>query len=149
MRHLFLSVLVLLTGITNVYAGHGLQADNARLHEAPPSMNVHAGYLDIHNTGQEAVDLIAVSSTVFEYIEIHLTRMEDGVARMRQQKMITIPAKSSLSLKPGEYHLMLFNNSRPLPAGSEVPLELLFSNGEIIRLTADVIRQDGTHEHHH
>lgn len=149
MRHLFFTILVLLTGITHLSAVNGLQADNARLHEAPPSVSVHAGYLDIHNAGQEPVNLVAVSSPVFEYIEMHLTRMEDGIARMRQQKIITIPADSSLSLKPGEYHLMLFNNSRPLPAGSEVPLELLFSNGDIIRLTADIIRQDGTHEHHH
>lgn len=149
MRHLFLTVLILLISSTNVFGENGLQADNARLHEAPPSVSVHAGYLDINNPHPEPVDLIAVSSPVFEYIEIHLSSVEDGVARMRQQKKITIPANSSLSLSPGEYHLMLFNNSQPLPAGSEVPLELLFSNGEIIPLTANVIRQDGTHEHHH
>lgn len=149
MRYRFLPVLILIWAATAAGADSVLQVDNARIPEAPPTVRVHAAYLDIHNTGPETVQLIAVTSPVFEYVEMHLSRMEDGIARMRRQKTISIPAASSLSLEPGAFHLMLFNSNGPLSAGKKVPLELLFSNGEVVRLAAEVIRPDDGHEHHH
>ena len=149
MLYRFFPLLILVWTTSATAVDSVLQVDNARIHEAPPTIRVHAAYLDIHNSGPEPVALIAVSSPVFEYVEMHLSRTEDEVSRMRRQKTISIPAASSLSLEPGAYHLMLFNSNMPLPSGKQVPLELLFSNGEIVRLTAEVTRPGKGHNHHH
>ncbi len=129
-------------------ADSSLQINNIVIHEAPPTVKVLAGYLDIKNDSQQPISLISVKSPLFAKVEFHGTLIEDGVAKMVHEKEISIPAGSVFSFSPGQYHLMLFNPTQPLKSGDSVPLEFHFSDNTEIMVNAIVIKAD-SHEHHH
>ena len=125
-----------------------IQVSQAMVNEAPPTVTVQAAYLDIANNSDQAITLTNVNSPLFTRIEFHATRLKDGVASMIRQDEINIPANSIFSFSPGDYHLMLFNPTRPLKQGDQVPLQLEFSDGTSISVEAMVVKP-GTEHHHH
>jgi hypothetical protein len=65
-------------------------------------------------------------------VEIHEMTMEKDVMRMREVKGVDVPAKKSVELKPGGYHLMLIELKAPLKPGDKVPVTLRFEKaGEV------------------
>ncbi len=127
-----------------------LQVNEAWIREAPPNAMALAGYMTVTNSGTEDRQLIAVSSTDFERIELHRSELVEGVARMIPQDRMPIPAAGRLVLKPGDYHLMLMHPRRSLKAGDEVNAILSFDNGEELPAVFRVKRPQGSdHQHHH
>ena len=47
---------------------------------------------------------------------------------------ITIPAGGSHELKPGADHLMVMNYDKPIQAGEDVDVKLMFSNGTTVEV---------------
>jgi len=111
---------------------------DAWIPEAPPTAKILAGYLTIKNHSKAAVMLESAASDDFGAIEIHASEMHDGMMHMRKEHHLTIDADSSLKLEPGGYHLMLMDQRKPLKAGDQIDIELRFSNGESIRIKAEV-----------
>lgn len=96
---------------------------------APPGAPVLGGYLSITNDGAQPDRLIAVSSTISDNVQIHMSSVNDGVATMRQvTDGVAIPSGATVEFEPGELHLMLLNpKSRP-GEGEKIPLTLTFEN---------------------
>ena len=89
-------------------------------------MPMGAAYFTIINgTGKDDA-LIAASSPVAARVEMHETKIEDGMARMRPLAEIRVPARGRVSVAPGGIHLMLVDLAKPLAAGTRVPLTLEF-----------------------
>ena len=130
-------------------AGSDVIISDAWISEAPPTVTVQAGYMTIKNTSQQKIELINIESTVFDRIELHVTQMENGIAKMQKQESLTIPADSEINLAPGSYHLMLFDSNHTLVAGDHVPLELILSNGDTLLINAEVRRLDMHQQHNH
>ena len=79
-----------------------------------------AAFLTIENDG-EADRLVSATSTLSPKVELHTHIQEDGVMKMRPVEFIEIPAKETVELKSGGYHIMLFD-VKDLPAkGSKIP----------------------------
>jgi len=81
--------------------------------------------------------LVEVRSPIAGRVELHETRIEQGVARMRHVQTLAIPVE----LKPGGYHVMLMDLKRQLKAGETVPLELVVEAGgkrQVIAVKAQV-----------
>ena len=93
---------------------------DAWVREAPPNASMMAGYVTIKNNSNQERILTFAKSNQFNMVEIHRTIVEDGVAKMRQQDDLPIPAGGSLELKPGSYHLMLIGPKSALKATDEV-----------------------------
>lgn len=149
MSFLFNSLVLLLLTFNISLAAGNIKISNARINEAPPNIKVHAGYLDIINDNEKAIELVGASSPVFEKVEFHLTRINQGITSMQQQANILIPAKSIFSFSPGQYHLMLFNNKQPVQQGDIIPLKLVFSDGESVQADMHVKHVvPGEHNHH-
>ena len=71
---------------------------------------------------------------------------------MIAQEQLSIPAKSSLTLEPGGYHLMLFNPAKPVKAGDKITLTVNLDSGKTQNIEAIVRKgtdNDGGHHHHH
>ncbi|MEA3244501.1 MAG: copper chaperone PCu(A)C [Pseudomonadota bacterium] len=115
-----------------------LQVENAWVREAPPSAHMMAAYMTLKNPGSSDTVLTQVDSPVFDHVMLHKSEVVDGVARMIHQDDILIPAQSSVELKPGSFHLMMPTPEKRLVEGDRVDFILTFSNGETIRLQADV-----------
>jgi copper(I)-binding protein len=123
----------------------GVTAADPWVAETPPGAEVAAGYLVFANDGAEAVDVIGAESPLCERVELHTTDMTGGVARMRPQASLTVPAGGELKLEPGGTHLMLIR-PEPLSKGGMVPITLELSTGEKLSVEA-MVKPQGGHDH--
>lgn len=103
------------------------QVSRARILLPPPGASMAAGYFEVSNPGAEALELRAVSCPSFGSVEMHETQDEGGMSRMRQIRMVEIPAGGSASFEPGAKHLMLMGSKldadKPV---RELPMTLEF-----------------------
>ena len=100
-----------------------LQAEDAWIREAPPGSPM-AGYVTLKNGTASALRCDSATSADFGAIEIHRTRVENGMSRMLREQLLDVPGGGSAKLEPGSYHLMLFRPQRALPAGSRSRITL-------------------------
>ena len=75
-------------------------------------------------TGFEA-DIDGASFEIHEVVAGKMQKKEGG---------ITIPAGGSHELKPGADHLMVMNYDKPIQAGEDVDVKLMFSNGTTVEV---------------
>jgi len=147
--------VLLLTSLLgeSAFAGENIHIQNAWIREAPPTIKVMAGYLEIENSSDKALTLISAESPEFERIEFHISQVENGVVRMQQLERIVIDQDTTFSFEPGEYHLMFFNNSVPMREGKNVSVKLTFEDGETLYFEAIIKRPDlaeiSHHDHRH
>ncbi len=108
-----------------------ISIDHARINPTVLGMRVTGVYLNITNNSSDAITLNKVTSPISNRIELHEHSMKDGLMKMQQvPRGINIPAKDSLSLQPGGYHIMIMNLESAIPPNTSVELTLHFSNGK-------------------
>ena len=139
---LLLSALVLLLRVSAASAGGDVVLSDAWIAELPPGSPVRAAYMDVRNTGDTDVALLAVTGADFERIELHKTVMKGEMVSMARLHSLVIPANESVSLRPGAAHLMLFGSQRALVEGDEARLEFRFSDGSVLVSDLPVRRYD-------
>ncbi len=114
---------ILLTSCTQEEP-NSITIQDAWIREAPPNASAMAGYLTINNTTSQESILTFAKSKHFKTIEFHRTIIKNGVAKMRRNDELTIPAGNSLEFKPGDLHLMLMSPKAELKANDEVTVTL-------------------------
>jgi copper(I)-binding protein len=124
------------------YTAGALQIDHPCIRETPPAATVGAGFLKITNGGRKADALVAVSSPAAARVEIHETRMDGGVMRMRSIARLELPAGRSVVAAPGGLHLMLIGLKSPLKAGERVKATLQFERSGSIEVEFHVSKTD-------
>ncbi|WP_066185050.1 MULTISPECIES: copper chaperone PCu(A)C [unclassified Guyparkeria] len=142
-------------------AGAAVQAAELQVSEpwvalAPPGAHATAGFMELHNPGDEPVDLVAADADGFDAVELHRSVNENGMHRMIEQERITVPAGGSVRLAPGGYHVMLIGIQRELAEGENVTLELTLADGSRQTVDAPVTPRgqamgshDSGHGHEH
>lgn len=85
-----------------------------------------AVYLSISNASSEHDRLTAVHTPTAKRAELHRHFMVNGVMRMRQVDAMEVPAASMTMLKPGDFHIMLFDMKSLLKEGDMFPISLTF-----------------------
>jgi|SRR5436305_11545996 len=104
-----------------------LVIDHPWTRATPKSAPVAGGYMKITNNGTAPDRLVGGSTEVAKRLEIHEMKMDGGVMKMRELKDgIAIPPGATVELKPGSYHIMMQNLSRPLARGEKVNGSLTF-----------------------
>lgn len=98
-----------------------------------------SAYFNIENKGDEADKLISVTSSVSPRLEIHEHTMKDGVMKMSQVEYIEIEAGGHVELKPGGYHIMIFDTSSQYEIGDQIDLTLHFEKSGSISKTFNVM----------
>ena len=91
--------------------------------------------MELHNDGNEAVNLAMVQSSESANLVLHGT--QNG--KMITTDGIAIPANGNVQLKPGGLHIMVFDSAKALRAGERFPLTLMFDNGEKVATDAAII----------
>ena len=100
-----------------------------------------AAYLSIVNKGSASDRLVAVRSSCCATVEIHETRVEDDIMRMLPVTSgVVIEPGSTVSFKPGGYHLMLFEPGESLRLGERFELTLVFEIGGDMTVEVEVRR---------
>lgn len=136
--------------IQSAMAGSDVMVSDAWVREGPPNASALGGFMVIHNHSKQAKSLVKASSDSFGKAELHRTMQADGMMKMMKQEKIEIPAKGSLTFKPGDYHIMLMKPKKSLKAGDHVTITLGFSDGSSIKVKYPVRKGEGmgmNHEH--
>ena len=89
--------------------------------------------------------LIAVSSTIAKKTELHLSTVEDGIAKMHHVKGINLAPGKPAVMKPGGYHIMLMGLSAPLKMGDSFSLILTFEKAGKIEVMVPVKKSNRPH----
>jgi len=100
--------------------------------EAPPNARMLAGYMELHNHGEDVVRIVdARAESWFGNIEIHISETQDGLSRMRKIDLLEIPPGQSALLQRGGLHLMLMRPKRSPAVGDQITIELLDDAGQV------------------
>lgn len=84
-------------------------------------------------TGKE-IRVIGVSSPYSTFMQLHEMVMKDGSMVMQQKEGgLVIPADGMVELKPGGNHLMFMNLTKPITAGTMIPVKLITADGGVLR----------------
>lgn len=98
-----------------------------------------AAYMTLTNTGDKPIVVTGGASQVCEKVELHETRDENGVMRMRPQESWTIASGKSLELKPGGRHVMLINLTQDVNMGvDDVILTMTLQGGDTFDIPLSV-----------
>jgi copper(I)-binding protein len=120
----------------------GLHVRDAWARVSPMVELAGAAYMVIHNATDADDALVAASSPAAEFVELHLTSMdEEGMMSMNQVTEIALPAQGDAVLKPGSYHVMLINLVEPLTEDTEVELTLEFMTAEPQTVSVPVLSE--------
>ena len=133
-----LQITLLLLFANIAHADSTIEINAPWIRSAPPSVSVMAGYLNLSNHSHQAVTVDAVSSPQFHSIELHRTKLQNGMMHMQQIERLTLESGDTIAFEPGGYHLMLMDPHQPLTRGKTAELIFKFSNGEKITATANV-----------
>ena len=99
----------------------------------PAAMPMQAGFGRIDNPCPSPVTIIGASSPAYGAVELHESRVVDGVSRMRAVPELRLPPDGAAELKPGGLHLMLMEPRVPLKPGARVAIEFALKDGRVLR----------------
>jgi periplasmic copper chaperone A len=113
-----------------------------------PMAKSGAVYFSIMNHGGVDDVLVSISTPVATSAEVHETKMDGDVMKMRAlDKPLAITAGSTIKLEPGGFHVMLTGLKAPLKKGEIVALELTFEKAGVMKLDVPVGDVAVGHEH--
>lgn len=99
----------------------------------PGGMPMQAGFGRIQNDCPMPVTIVAARSPAYGSVQLHETRVVDGISRMRAVPELRLAPDDTVVLKPGGLHLMLMQPHQPLKPGSKVAIEFELLDGGILR----------------
>jgi copper(I)-binding protein len=97
-----------------------------------------AVYVQMVNRGRTADRLMAASSEAAAAVEIHESRVEDGVMRMRPVAGVALAAGERVTLEPGGLHIMLVGVTRSLAVGDTIAVTLSFEQSAPLAIRVPV-----------
>ncbi len=103
-----------------------------------PGAKVGGGYLKVTNKGA-ADRLVSATSDRATSVQFHEMKMDGGIMVMRElREGIAVPANATVELKPGGYHLMFINVSKPFKEGEMVKATLTFEKAGTVEVEFEV-----------
>jgi len=124
-------ILILLTILPLAAHAELPVVQDAFIAPTPPGAKVAAAFMTFRNNGPEAIELLAAKSSAIERVEIHLSKIENDVAKMEKQDSVQVPAGGTVTFKHGGYHFMLMGLTEQLKDGDVIPLMITTSAGDL------------------
>lgn len=128
-----------------------IEIDHPWTRATPDGASVGAGYLVLKNEGSTPDRLVSATAVVAQRVEIHEMAVTNGVMTMRPlPDGLPVPAKGTVTLKPGSYHLMFMGLKQPLKQGTTIDGSLTFEKAGTVpvQFVVDAIAaQGGGHDH--
>lgn len=140
LRRSTLTIAVLAGLIATGTLAHGYKSGSLSIkhpwsRETSAGQSVGGGFMFVTNTSAKPDKLVSASTKVAREVQLHTMSMDGGIMRMRQVNGgIDVPAKGTLELKPGGYHLMFMGIKRPLKKDERFPVTLKFQNAGTLKV---------------
>ncbi|MHB1205798.1 MAG: copper chaperone PCu(A)C [Rhodospirillaceae bacterium] len=128
-----------LTALLPVVARAEIKIEKPWVRETIGAGKITAGYGKITNTGDDSDILLSVTTPVAATAELHQSMDKGGRMTMAPVARLEIPRMGAVELKPGGYHLMIMNVTRPLKPGEKVSLVFTFMHAGAVTVAADVL----------
>jgi periplasmic copper chaperone A len=121
-----------------------LKVSHAYTYASPPGAKVGAAFFTLSNGGKGADKLLSAQSSVAGKTEIHTMEMAGGMMKMRAIPSLDIAPNQSVELKPGGYHIMLFELKQGLEVGKTFPITLTFEKAGKLEISIAVESRSAT-----
>jgi len=121
---------MLLTGclLATSALADNVKIENAWVRATAPGQKVAGGFMEL--TADADMTLVGGSSPVSREFEFHFMRMENGVMEMRQMQEIKLPKGKTVSLEPGDLHVMFIGLKSQIKSGQKVPMTLIVKGAD-------------------
>ena len=147
---LLIAFFALLLITTAAHAAAPYTVQDAFIRATP--MKISSAYLLLKNPTAHNDELQSATAAWAGRIELHnITTNDKGVMTMAPVRTMALPAKGTLSLRPGGFHLMIFDIAETLKPGTQKTITLHFKNaGDMsVPFTVQPISYGGDHSHMH
>ena len=95
----------------------------------PGGMPMQAGFGRIDNHCPMPATIVSASSPAYGSVELHESKVVDGINRMREVPELRIAPDGAAVLQPGGLHLMLMQPKMALKPGSRVAIVFKLKDG--------------------
>ncbi len=120
----------------HTHSGEGIEISNARINPPLPGQTTAVAFMRLDNHGDDD-RLLSISTPASGRVELHTHTEDGGVMKMRRVEGIALPHGETIDLKPGSYHVMMFDADAAL--GDETVLTLDFETAEDLTIVAPII----------
>ena len=124
------AILASLLLLPVIAAAEPLQIEDGWVRALPPTQRMTAAYMTLHNAGDEALEVLSVSSDAAGHASLHATRRDGDRVRMEAVESLALQPGERVELAPGGLHVMLMGMERMPAAGETFGLCLQTSAGE-------------------
>lgn len=131
-----LALLALTASLCSLAAEAQVQVQDAWVRATVAQQKATGAFMKL--TAASDLRLVSASSPAVPMVEVHEMAMEGNVMKMRQIQALDLPAGKTVELKPGGYHVMLMGLTQAIPAGSKLPLALVFEDKAGKRKTVEI-----------
>jgi len=133
-----ISLLVCMIVVPACEQERGPQLDISALRAFAPLPGSQNGvaYMTVTNNSSNEIVINGVRSPQFERVEMHETKIENEVSRMRPVTEVSIAAGGQVVFEAGGLHLMLVNPAPDTLPGSPVTLELTYDGNGLLIVSA-------------
>ncbi len=125
---------------TSTIFANDIVISDAYVRAVPPNVQNSASFMKITNNSDKTISLLSANSNIAKNVELHEHTMSNGMSngmmKMQQVKEIKIPANSTVELKPGGLHVMLFGLIKKIKPNDTVDyITLNFSDKTSLKIT--------------
>ena len=108
---------------------NALHIMNGWVRALPPTRNVTAAYLTLHNASDTTMTIDGFSSPIAATAELHDSVLQDGQMRMIKQEALVLAPDEHKTLQPAGLHVMLMGLESMPKEGDQV--EVCVKSGEL------------------
>ncbi len=124
---LIISLVILLMSACTSDSNTDVAITDAWVRKNAPGQTVGAAYMTLNSPIKNTL-VYAEAVDAAGSVEIHSMTMQGGVMKMRMLEELILEPNQSVALKPGDFHLMLFDLKVPLEIGNNITFRLCFKD---------------------
>jgi periplasmic copper chaperone A len=126
---LLISLIILLLSACHSNTNAEVTITDAWVRKNAPGQSIGAAYMTL-NSPTKTTLVYAEAIDAAGSVEIHSMTMQNGVMKMRMLDELVLAPNQSVALKPGDFHLMLFDLTAPLEIGNHITFRLCFKDAD-------------------
>lgn len=107
-----------------------VSVENGYIYAPLAGSNATAGYGTLTNISKSKIEILGLRSDAFKASELHETKEEKGLMKMKKLSKLVLNPGEKFELKPGGNHMMLFDATKSLKAGDQVVMVLEIADSE-------------------
>lgn len=128
-RFILISTILLVLSACDSKTNTEVAISDAWVRKNAPGQEIGAAYMTL-NSPTKSTLVYAEAIDAAGSVEIHSMSMDNGVMKMRMLDELILEPNTPVALKPGSFHLMLFDLKAPLESGENIVFRLCFKDEE-------------------